>query len=529
MIEPVSSRDVLLGKAASLTFVSLASPAGGFLLELVLTRRYGNTASMDAYRITGSILTIGTQLLLAQVLPMILVPLFTEVRQREGEWEAWRVALRCGMLLTIAATVLCTLALTAPELLARIFGPGLGAEGRSAAMAFLPAMSGALVMLAWSATIAAVLNCYGIFWTAPAATLLINVAIIACVFCWPSGLPVPSIRAGIVTGSVASAVVHTVYGWRITRRLTPSMNRYAPIETAAIWRRVRSFGTPLLAAAVFVHLFNVLIFRRLSLFTPGAAATYSFAFRLAGLIHLPAAALVTVAFPAVSDIACEGSSERLRHIIARTLRATLFVAVTCIAVLYVLRQPLVELLASHSAMSPSAVRQAGSVLGILLAGAPTGALIGMLQRVLASSGSTWGAALSSFAALGVAATGSYWTRDINHVAILWDVASWANVAILLRAVSLNDRRLSRLVSFSYVGKLCVAASIAGASTWIASAALIGMRCRLSAILAVSTVVGSTVALAASHCMQLAEASETLAYAAAWSRRIVAPLEFVRFR
>src|SRR5439155_18026745 len=65
--------------------------------------------------------------------------------------------------------------------------------------------------------------------------------------------------------------------------------------------------------------------------------------------------------------------------------------------------------------------------------------------------------------------------------------------ILLRAVSLNDRRLSRLVSFSYVGKLCVAASIAGASTWIASAALIGMRCRLSAILAVSTVVGSTVA------------------------------------
>src|SRR5439155_10549506 len=83
-------------------------------------------------------------------------------------------------------------------------------------------------------------------------------------------------------------------------------------------------------------------------------------------------------------------------------------------------------------MSPSAVRQAGSVLGILLAGAPTGALIGMLQRVLASSGSTWGAALSSFAALGVAATGSYWTRDINHVAILWDVASWANVAILLQ-------------------------------------------------------------------------------------------------
>lgn len=50
----------------------MLSPALGFIAELLLARRYGNTGTMDAYRVSSTILLLGTALLLTNVLLLIL-------------------------------------------------------------------------------------------------------------------------------------------------------------------------------------------------------------------------------------------------------------------------------------------------------------------------------------------------------------------------------------------------------------------------------------------------------------------------
>jgi peptidoglycan biosynthesis protein MviN/MurJ (putative lipid II flippase) len=213
---------------------------------------------MDAYRITGSLLTIGTQLLLVQLLPVIFVPLFTSIQSQSGEREAWRITAVLGASITLALIGLYVLVVLAPGETAWILGPGLSAAGHNAAVAFAPVMLGGVVMLTWCGTVASVMNCYGIFWTAAATPLLINVGIIVSVLVSGSRLPVEPIKLGISAGCVAAVVVHCVYILRLTRGLRSFRRMDVAQGVRSGWTQAWSCGLPLVAGACCLQLFNIL-------------------------------------------------------------------------------------------------------------------------------------------------------------------------------------------------------------------------------------------------------------------------------
>jgi peptidoglycan biosynthesis protein MviN/MurJ (putative lipid II flippase) len=251
---------------------------------------------------------------------------------------------------------------------------------------------------------------------------------------------------------------------------------------------------------------------------------FSFAFRMAGLVHLPASALVTVTFPVLSEAGALRKAQRFRMLLAKTMRGVLILAVPCVVILSVLRHTVVEFLIGGSAMSSSAVALSSQLFRLLLIGAPTGAFIAMFQRVLAIRGAVWMGAAGSGVTLVVAIVGLRWTNDAWGVAILWDIALWANVAVLFATLICLDSRLARLFPLSFLSKLAFAAISSGACAWAASATLNALGWTLTAILIVSAVAAAGAAIASSYWARISEARDVIGYATAQWRRAWAFVE-----
>jgi peptidoglycan biosynthesis protein MviN/MurJ (putative lipid II flippase) len=498
---PSSTDNSIYARATGLALLSLASPIAGFFLELLLARRYGSTTTMDAYRITASILATGMQLVFVQVLPLILIPTFMNVRVRSGQTEACRQTLALGAVVTVPAVLVCLIVFTTPQTFAHLLAPGLVGRGFEAATGFVPIIACVVAMLIFCGAMAAVLNCYGVFWTVPTTTLFLNIGIIACSVIWPRHLSETAIRTGMMIGCAAAVGLHLANFNRVVGKV--SLQGLSNIRPTA-W--ISTFGpcVPLLCAAAFLTVFNILVFRRLSELAPGSAVTYSFAFRIAGLVNLPLWALVTVSFPEISMANAKSNSAQFRSVTSRTFRNVLFLGASLVILMGVLRRPLAGLLIGHSAMSSSAVNKAGCLIGLLALGAPTGALIGLLQRVLASRRAVWSVPIAGAVTLAIAIMGLARTNDAEGVAVLWDVAFWANAVVLLSAVRFLDLPLQSLLPMSYLAKLVVAVAVVAAIAWGTSTMLTGLGWAFAAILAVTGTAGGIATLAASHWIRLFE-------------------------
>ncbi len=80
----------------SLSVLAVLSPLAGMAVEIALAWRFGTSPAVDAFRIGMVFLLMGQQLLVLQILPHIVVPVFTDYEAQAGKREAWRVVLSLG-------------------------------------------------------------------------------------------------------------------------------------------------------------------------------------------------------------------------------------------------------------------------------------------------------------------------------------------------------------------------------------------------------------------------------------------------
>jgi len=86
-----------------LAIFSVLSPIAGLLLEIVLAWRFGSAGVVDAYRICIMDFGIWKSIIFGQMLPHIVIPLFSEYRAKNSEQEGWRLTFTLATGLGVAS------------------------------------------------------------------------------------------------------------------------------------------------------------------------------------------------------------------------------------------------------------------------------------------------------------------------------------------------------------------------------------------------------------------------------------------
>ena len=123
--------------ATGLSALALLSPIAGMAVEVALAWRYGIGSVTDAYRIGSVMVMMGQQLLVQQVLPHILVPVFARCSARGDTAEAWRAAQGVGNVFLLVSAVMGVGVFLWPRPAVWLLAEGLRGEARAQATLFI--------------------------------------------------------------------------------------------------------------------------------------------------------------------------------------------------------------------------------------------------------------------------------------------------------------------------------------------------------------------------------------------------------
>jgi peptidoglycan biosynthesis protein MviN/MurJ (putative lipid II flippase) len=93
---------------------------------MALAWRFGASATVDAFRIAALVVLFGQQIFVIQILPSLIIPLFTEYRAQRNEREAWLIVWSLTNLLLVPTALISAFLFVRPDAVVQLLGPGLG-------------------------------------------------------------------------------------------------------------------------------------------------------------------------------------------------------------------------------------------------------------------------------------------------------------------------------------------------------------------------------------------------------------------
>jgi len=420
--------------AIALTVLSLLSPIAGMAVEMALAWRYGTSSVADAYRIGAMLLLMGQQLLVLQILPHVLVPVFAECRARRGAAEAWRVAQGIGNVFLLGAALLGAAEFLWPRPVVWLLAGGLAGPGRAGALAFVRWIGLAYAPLVVTGVATSLLYAQRIFWLPSAAQLARNILLAAIVVMVARATSGPLIFATIVSVAVGAAMtLGRVFPLARTDRARVS---FALGLSDPDVRRGLLLSIPLLGMFLTGIWSPLVINRVLSSMPTGSLAVFGYAFKLGLLISLAPLTLATVLFPRFAEERSAGSAQDLEALGTRGLRMGLFLAAPIAAWALALRRPIVAVLLERGAFGALAAAHVAQLFGLLSLSTPAVVIAAHAQKMLYARQQAWlptGVNLAGCAVLTVAAVwAAHWGAD--GLASLYTSLAWAGAVALLAAL-----------------------------------------------------------------------------------------------
>lgn len=441
---------------AILTILSVLSPLSGLVMEMVLAWRYGASSTMDAFRIALLVVVVGNQLFFGYLLPHVVVPLFSEYRAKGIEHEGWRLAFSLALILSLISLIFFTWVWFDPEALVGLLGPGLAAPSREDASLLMRYFSMAFLLMVWSGVISGILYVYRVFWLSAVAQLLPNLFVVLAVFVMGREFGVGALALGIILGY---SVMLGFFGYTLIR-----ISKDSHIKLPACLKlgpqdgllKALHLSVPLVVT-IFIGQWGIIIINRvLSEMPTGTLAEFGYAWKLLALISLLPAGLATAVFPAFSDAHSLNNPAEFSRLVTRAFRMTLLLTIPLGAALFVERIPLVSLTFGRGGMSMTAVAETAQLFGILLIGAPAGALSAVLCKVAFSMQDTKSPTIVTLiSALAIAELVPHAAEIGGASGLAWaySAITWGGTLLMLGYQILRYRIMPVWEGLRYVGQL----------------------------------------------------------------------------
>jgi putative peptidoglycan lipid II flippase len=485
---------------------TLVSRILGFFRDVILASVLGAGMYADAFYVALRLPNMLRRLFAEGSMTMAFVPVFSNLRETEGDEAAFAMARSALVWLLGILTAVTVLAILFAAPLTRLIAPGFASRPELFALTtdLVRIVFPYIIQISAVALCMGVLNSMGHFLAPALATSELNTAIIlGAGAAWAFGLdPAYTLAWSVLVGGFGQ--------WSMQQ---PWMRKYGfrwrgpfRLKDPGVIKMARLMIPTAFGAAVYQ--LNILLGTLLASYLPVGSVSYLY--YADRLVQFPlgvfGVAIGTVALPSLSRLATGGRMDEYVSTLSASLRLTLFISLPSTAGLIALAHPMVAVLFGRGAFSPEAEAATSAALVAFSAGLPAFACVRPLfSAYYALSDTKTPAVTAALCLAAYAATGYALMGSMGHVglALATSVSSWLNVLVLwffLRRKIGPFFPLDKTLAVSAVLSLCI-----GLAAYAVSA-----RAVLSLVLIAPLAVGY---LGASALLGVAEARMLAALAA----------------
>lgn len=417
---------------------TLLSRVLGFGRDVILASVLGAGPAADAFYVAYRLPNTLRRLFAEGSLTMAFVPVFSKIREEQGDDAAFAMTRATLVWLLGILSVITVLAILLARPITLLIAPGFAANPDQLELTvhLVRVVFPYIIQISVVALCMGALNSMGHFLTPALATSELNTAIIiGAGVAWFFGLDVPTALAWSVIGG-GFGQVYMQY---------PAMKRFGfrvrgpfKLKDEGVVKMARLMLPTAFGAAVYQV--NILFSTLMASFL--AAGSISALYYADRLVQFPlgvfGAAVGTVALPSLARLAAAGQREEFGHTLNASLRLTLFICLPATAGLIALAHPMVAVLFGRGAFTPQAVQATAMALVAYSVGLPAFASVRpLVSAFYAQSDTTTPVRVGVICLVLNIALGFLLMRWLGLVglALATSLSSWANVLLLSRALN----------------------------------------------------------------------------------------------
>jgi putative peptidoglycan lipid II flippase len=351
-----------------------------------LARWFGASRTTDAYRVCSFLVVFTQQILMLQLLPTVLVPLFAGARARGAAREAWTVAAAMMTAIALLAGMSIALVWMKPSVVTRLLAPQADGALKSDIETMVMYTVVAVGFIGMSAVMTGIMMAHRIYhvpWTSQIASNLFFALFLRFT------AKTASLHDLALGTTLSAAIVFSVHLISIARLWRGELRAFEfsawRLRGLTLLSETFYLSMPALMILCVQQLTTVFINRSLVSGPVGDAASFGYAWKLQILVAVIPYSITTVYFPILATYRAEGNISGVIRITDRLILTTVLVGSITVSILFVLHSPLSLILFGHGRMSPQAVTQIATLYGVLLLGAVPSSLVAVCNRICLAS------------------------------------------------------------------------------------------------------------------------------------------------
>jgi len=373
---PLSRRE-LLRATGTVMAAFLVSRLLGLARELIIGQQFGTSGDLDAYLAAFRVPDLLFQLIAGGALASAFIPTFSSFLATEDEGDAWFLMSNVVNFLLVVLSLLSLLAAwLAPSLVASVVAPGFPPERQALTVRLMRMMLISPAVFGVSGVLMGVLNSYGRFLLPALAPAAYNLSIILGALILGPRMGVQGLAVGVVVGALLHLGVQVPGLCKLRPRYVLALDvRFAGLREVVRLMLPRSIG---LGVVQLNFLVTTVLASGLA---TGSLAALNYAWLLMLLPQgILAQAVGTAVFPTLSTLVAQSRMEELRSTLADTMRALLFLAIPASLGLFLLREPLVEVLLQRGAFTAHSTAMVVAALGFYAFGLVAHSVLEVIAR-----------------------------------------------------------------------------------------------------------------------------------------------------
>lgn len=493
--------------AAILAVSAIASRLLGVWRDWLLAQHFGASADLDVYFAAFRIPDFIYNLLVFGGITVAFLPLFSDYYAKNRE-EAWRFANNTMNVFAVFLVLVCGLLfIFTPQLVAMI-APGFTPE-QLAKTAFLSRlMFISPIIFGIASVFSGILQYFRRFLAYSLAALFYNAGIIAGIIFLAPSLGVTGVGIGVIFGALLYLLV----------QVAPALRcgfRYKPVFSFKEESLAKVFGLMLpRTLGIAANQINLIAPTIIASALPAGSITV---FNLSNNIYaLPVGVIgvsyATAAFAAFSRLHAENKTTALAEKFSASYRQIGYLTVPAVILLFMLRQPIVDVLYYHGQFSLEASHLTAASLGLFCLGIYFAAMMPLIFRLFFSMQDTatptittvvsvlvniilnyWLVAILAGGELAHAVRGIFGLSDVTDIGVLglalaYGLANAFQFAMLVLLLYRKDAALVRTAEIiGSLAKTIFAGIFMAVAVYLVSAVMFvdGIPQKLAAIAAVS--------------------------------------------
>lgn len=341
---------------------NIASRVLGLVRETVIADLFGASGLVSVFRVASIVPTMLYELLIGGMLSAVLIPVFSEVIEKEGRAALWALFSRVASLIAVLLAVLVLLLeIVAPQV-AWLLGGGFSPELQAALTGMLRILAPALLLFGMSGAVTGLLYTLKRFTLPAFGASVYNLGIIVAALLLAGKVDAFSLAIGVSLGAALQLAIQLPDLRRVKLRFRLDLGHPA-------LRRILMLYLPIAVGLVISNV-QVAIDRRLASGTgESSIAWMANATTLVQLPHgLVAVAVSLAVLPTLSRLAAQRDFEGFRLTLGRGLRVVLMLVIPATLGLLILAEPVVALLFQHGQFTAYDTAQTSMALRVYLLG-----------------------------------------------------------------------------------------------------------------------------------------------------------------